>query len=142
MSNQSTITHDGIIESVSGTNVRVRFVAHSACSACHAKGVCSASDTEDKVVDVQSDLKGWSAGDRVQVLLAQRLGFRAVWIGYGIPLIILLAVVFTVYGLTGRDGLSALIGLGVLAPYYALVFAFRKRITRSMEFRLQKTIDE
>lgn len=142
MSNQSNIKHDGIIESVSGTNVRVRFVAHSACSACHAKGVCSVSDSENKVVDVQSDQTGLTAGDHVQILLAQRLGFRAVWIGYGIPLIILLAVVFTVYGLTGRDGLSALIGLGILAPYYALVFAFRKRITRSMEFRLQKPIDE
>ena len=138
MGHESTIAHDGVIESISGTRVRVRFVAHSACSACHAKGVCSVSDSADKVVDVQSNLPELSAGDRVQVLLAQKLGFRAVWIGYGLPLIVLLAVIFVSYAITGRDGLSALLGMGVLIPYYGLVFLLRKQITRTMEFSLRK----
>ena len=134
----STIAHDGVIERVSGTRISVRFVAHSACSACHAKGVCSVSESADKEVDVQSNLPDLSVGDRVQVLLAEKLGFKAVWIGYGLPLILLLAVVFVTYALTGRDGLSALIGMGILIPYYGLVFLLRKRIARTMEFSLRK----
>ncbi len=137
MQSGATVAHDGVVEAVSGENVRVRFVAHSACAACHAKGVCSVSDSEEKFVDVVSDAAGLKVGDRVEVLLAQSQGFRAVWFGYGLPLLILLAVIFTVYGVTGRDALAGLTGLVSLAPYYAVLFLFRKRITRSMEFRLR-----
>jgi sigma-E factor negative regulatory protein RseC len=135
----STVAHEGIIESISGTQVRVRFVAHSACSACHAKGVCSISNSEEKFVDVTNTLPGLSEGDHVEVILAQSQGFKAVWYGYGFPLVILLVVIFTLYGITGRDGLAALIGLGTLIPYYLVIFLFRKRISRSIEFKLRRT---
>ncbi len=139
MESNTNVAHEGIVEKIAGTQVRVRFVAHSACSACHAKGVCSISDSEEKFVDVTNTLTGLSVGDRVEVLLAQNQGFKAVFFGYGLPLIILLAVIFICNGITGREGFSALIGLGSLAPYYLLVFLFRKRITRSIEFKLRKT---
>jgi sigma-E factor negative regulatory protein RseC len=139
MESRATVAHEGIVEKISGTQVRVRFVAQSACSACHAKGVCSISNSEEKFVDLTNNLPGLSTGDHVEVLLAQSQGFKAVWYGYGLPLVILLAVIFTFYGITGRDGLAALIGLGSLIPYYLVVFLFRKRITRSIEFKMRKT---
>ncbi len=139
MESRATVAHEGIVEKISGTQVRVRFVALSACSDCHAKGVCSISNSEEKFVDVTNTLPGLSAGDHVEVLLKQSQGFKAVWYGYGLPLVILLAVIFVLQGITGREGLSALIGLGSLIPYYLVVFLFRKRITQSIEFKLRKT---
>lgn len=139
MGSKETVSHDGIVESISGSRVRVRFVAHSACSACHARGVCSISDSEEKFVDVENVLADIKPGDSVSVILEQNQGFKAVWYGYGLPLIILLAVIFTLYGITGRDGFSALIGMGSLVPYYLVVFLLRKRITRSIQFKLRKT---
>jgi sigma-E factor negative regulatory protein RseC len=138
MDSGATVAHQGIVESISGKEVRVRFVAHSACSGCHAKGVCSVSNTEEKFVDVKNSLPGLSKGDHVEVVLAQSQGFKAVWYGYGLPLIVLLAVIFVFNGITGREGLSALIGLGSLVPYYLLVYLFRKQITSSIEFKLRK----
>ncbi|MFA6129223.1 MAG: SoxR reducing system RseC family protein [Bacteroidales bacterium] len=139
MESRATVTHEGIVELVSGSHIRVRFVAQSACAACHAKGVCSVSDSEDKFVDVESHLPGLSAGDRVEVILAQSQGLKAVWYGYGLPLVILLLVIFVLNAITGREGFSALIGLGSLIPYYLVVYLFRKRISRSIEFILRKT---
>lgn len=139
MESRATIAHDGIIENISGTRVRVRFVAQSACAACHAKGVCSVSDSAEKFVDVSNTLPGLSAGDHVEVILEQSQGFKAVWYGYGLPLVILLGVIFILYGVTGREALSALTGLGALIPYYLVVFLLRKRITKSIEFKLRKT---
>jgi sigma-E factor negative regulatory protein RseC len=139
MQSRATVAHDGIVEKISGPEVRVRFVAQSACAACHAKGVCSISNSEEKFVDVNHFDSGLSIGDHVEVILAQTQGFKAVWYGYGLPLVILLIVIFALYGITGRDGFSALIGMATLIPYYVFVFLFRKRITRSMEFILRKT---
>lgn len=139
MEQRSTIAHEGIVESISDGHVRVRFTAHSACSACHAKGVCSISNSEEKFVDVTNTIPGLSEGDPVEVILLQNQGFKAVWLGYGLPLLILLVVIFSFYAITGRDALAALIGIGSLAPYYLVVFLFRKRITRSIQFQLRKT---
>lgn len=139
MESRATVAHEGIIEKVSATQVRVRFVAYSACSACHAKGVCSISNSEEKFVDVANTLPGLEEGDHVEVILEQSQGFKAVWYGYGLPLVILLAVIFVLYGVTGREGLSALVGLGALIPYYLVVFLFRKRITKSIEFKIKIT---
>lgn len=140
MERRATVAHEGVVVSISGTKVRVRFVAHSACSACHARGVCSISDSEEKFVDVPESLPGLTIGDHVEVILEQIQGFKAVWYGYGMPLILLLTVIFTLYAITGRDGLAALTGMGSLIPYYLVVFLFRKRITRSIEFKLRKTV--
>ncbi len=139
MESRATVAHEGIVENISGNHTRVRFVAHSACSACHAKGVCSISESEQKFVDVLSDISGLSPGDRVEVILEQRQGFKAVWYGYALPLIILLTVIFSLYALTGRDAMAALIGLGALVPYYLVIFLLRKKITQSFEFKLRKT---
>jgi positive regulator of sigma E activity len=139
MVSRATVTHEGIVEKISGSMVRVKFVAHSACSACHAKGVCSISNSDEKFVDVTYGSPGLSAGDHVEVILEQNQGFKAVWYGYGLPLLILLAVIFTLYGITGRDAFSALIGLGSLLPYYLIIYLLRKKITRSIQFKLRRT---
>jgi sigma-E factor negative regulatory protein RseC len=139
MDNKSTVAHDGIIEEITETLVRVRFIAQSACSACHAKGVCSLSETEEKFVDVPNTLHGLTKGEHVKVLLEQSQGFKAVWYGYGLPLILLLTVIFSMYGITGKDALAALVGIGTLVPYYLAVFLLRKRIAKSIEFKLRRT---
>jgi sigma-E factor negative regulatory protein RseC len=136
MENSASVVHAGIVERITGTKVRVRFVAYSACSACHAKGVCSPLNSEEKFIDLTNTLPGLLPGDHVEVILKQSQGFKAVWYGYGLPLIILLGVIFIFFGITGSEGLAALSGLASLLPYYLLVFLFRKRITRSMEFKL------
>jgi sigma-E factor negative regulatory protein RseC len=139
MESQSSVSHDGVVESVAGESVFVRFIAQSACSACHAKGVCSISNSEEKVVEVKGVKPGWKPGDHVTVLLEQRQGFIALMFGYGIPLVVLLAVLFTVSAITGREAFSALIALGSLLPYYLIIWLFRKRISGKFEFRIRRT---
>jgi positive regulator of sigma E activity len=139
MDSKATVTHDGIVEDITGTLVRVRFVAHSACSACHAKGVCSISETEEKFVDVTNTLPDLTKGEQVKVIMEQSQGFKAVWYGYGLPLILLLSVIFILYAITGKDAFAALVGIGILVPYYLAVYLLRKRITKSMEFKIRRT---
>ena len=55
------IDHDGIIEQIDGGVAHVKIDSQSACSACHAKGVCGAADQEEKFLDVplQTYLNGF-----------------------------------------------------------------------------------
>ena len=42
------IEHEGIIEHIDGNHIKVRILQQSACSACHAKGYCTAADSSEK----------------------------------------------------------------------------------------------
>jgi sigma-E factor negative regulatory protein RseC len=139
MESRSSVSHEGVVERMEGETVLVRFIARSACAACHAKGVCSISNSEEKVVEVKGVKDSWKAGDHVEVLLEQRQGFTALMYGYGIPLVILMAVLFTVSAITGREGLSALIAMGSLIPYYLIIWIFRKKISGKFEFHIRRT---
>ena len=47
------IEHEGIIEKVKGNNITVRILQKSACSDCHARAACMASDSKEKLVDIR-----------------------------------------------------------------------------------------
>ena len=138
MDGRTAIAHEGMVVSLRDNLVRVKFVAHSACAACSAKGICSVSESEEKYVDVADSGLELIPGDRVEILLEQAQGFKALFYGYILPLLVLLAVLTGVYLATNREGISALAGLGALIPYYLIIWLFRKKISKSFHFRLRK----
>lgn len=138
MEHKSSVAHEGVIEKITSDTIVVRFVAHSACAACHVKGLCSVSESEEKIVEVRNPGSGFSTGEVVEVLLAQTQGFKALVFGYVFPLLLVLLVLVISFAVSGREGLSALLSLGSLIPYYLGLWLFGKRISRSIEFRLKK----
>ena len=79
------IDHEGIIEHIERDVAHVKINSESACSACHAKGVCGAADQEDKYLDIHLNGAEYNAGEAVQVHVARHLGFKAVALGYVYP---------------------------------------------------------
>lgn len=46
------IEHPGVVTSVTGEFITVEILNKSACAACHAKGVCIASDESIRTIDI------------------------------------------------------------------------------------------
>ena len=65
----NTIRHQGIVENINGSHLKVRIVQTSACASCSVKGHCTSADTKEKLIDV-TDINAASnqAGDRVWVV--------------------------------------------------------------------------
>ena len=61
------IEHEGIIEHIEGDIAHVKIDSVSACSSCHAKGVCGAADQEEKFLDVPLHGAEYKQGDAVFV---------------------------------------------------------------------------
>ncbi|MCP4310445.1 MAG: SoxR reducing system RseC family protein [Bacteroidetes bacterium] len=133
------IDHDGIIDRIEGDVAHVKINSESACAGCHAKGVCSAADQEDKFLDVQLKGEAFSPGEVVKVLVARRLGFKAVGLGYFYPFLLLMTVLIALT-MAGTEELTAgLFALLSLIPYYLALYLARKRIASSFTFSIQKT---
>ena len=88
------ISHTGKITGITPEFTTVEIVSSSACSSCHAKGLCGMSEDKIKTIMVPTDpYASYSVGDEVNVLLKKTMGLKAVWISYVIPLAILMILI-------------------------------------------------
>ncbi|HHJ09980.1 MAG TPA: hypothetical protein ENK25_03710 [Bacteroidetes bacterium] len=140
MDTTKVIEHEGTVREVRDGKVRVAFVAKSACAHCQLKGVCSASEMEDKEVEVDVQGQSYKVGEKVNIVLARSLGMKALMYGYIFPFLLLMITLFAVYGVTGKEIASGLAGLFVLVPYYGGLYLFRTRIRREFKFLVKKFV--
>lgn len=136
MSNK--IKHSGVVENILGDSVQVRIVQTSACAACKVAGYCNASESKEKLVDVyHADTRHLKVGDVVTVTASTQVAAQALLLGFGLPFVVLVAVLFAVVLITGNEGAAALSGLAALVPYYAVLFLFRNRIRDKLSFSIE-----
>lgn len=133
------IEHQGEIIEIGIDFIMVEIISQSACSSCNAKSMCSMSEAESKVIEVEN--KGYEMfeiGETVNVILRKSLGFKALYISYLIPLLILILILLslTSFGIGElTTGLSIIIALAV---YYIGVYIFRDRFKREFVFTIEK----
>jgi len=126
-----------MVDHVEKGKVFVRILSQSACSTCHAKGVCSVSEVEEKIVEVDtSDDSSYKSGDQVNVRMQQKLGRKAVMLGYAIPLIILVVSIIVFVSLFENEGLAALLSLLMLIPYYVVLYLLRNKLKQQFSFSI------
>ena len=138
---ENQIRHDGIVESVENGHVRVRIVQTSACAGCKVAAHCHTSEAKEKLVDVHvdKDTSRWHVGQQVIVTAQSSMASKALLIGFGFPLVLMLAVLVVLNTAGCGEGMTALLMLGVLIPYYIIVWLLRQHIARTISFRIEET---
>ncbi|MFV0366642.1 MAG: SoxR reducing system RseC family protein [Mangrovibacterium sp.] len=131
------ITHEGIVKRITADTIVVGFVNKSACAACHAKGACSASDMQDKEIEVRKSSIPYRVGERVNIVGKTSQGFLALFYAYLLPFLILLALLITGISLGYGEGTSALVALGSLLPYYFVLHLCKDKLSEKLEFEIK-----
>jgi len=70
--------------------------------------------------------------------MQQSLGFKALFLGYILPLIVLVVSLFVFNALGFSESVSGLLSLAVLVPYYLMLYLFRKSIEKQFHFDIEK----
>lgn len=134
---QDNITHDGLISHMTKDVITVMIVSKASCASCSVSGACSASDVEEKVVDVKRGLSdNYSVGDKVVVMMDQSLGTWAVMFGYVFPFLVLLIGLIIFTQILDSEGIAGLLALALLAPYYAILYLSRKQMEKTFQFKI------
>ena len=130
--------HTGKVVSMTPKTTTVQIVSQSACSECHAAGLCGLSEYTEKAIEVPTRPSAtYGVGDEVQVVLKASMGFKAVWIAYFLPLVVLLAITLGLIALGVPEVVSGLAGLGAVALYYLIVWLRRDRLRNEYVFTIQ-----
>jgi positive regulator of sigma E activity len=136
----SVIEHTGIVQKVNDSDrkIIVNLLRVSACSSCHVKSVCSASESEQKVIEVISENNNnFKVGEQVRVLLDDSLGMKALLIGYFIPFLVFMAtLIISIQFLD--EAAAGLMALGVMVPYYLILLLFSGKFKKTFTFRIMK----
>ena len=176
------IKHDGIIIALNedGTAL-VRIVQTSACAACKAKAMCASAESAEKEMTVvllnqeprtrnqdasattdQSKVtslgslllapEAYKVGDTVEVMVQQKMGWKAVVLAYLLPFFVMLAVMFVgnellamgdgATGLLGeeakREAVLGTVALCAMAVYYLVLGMFKDKLQREFSFTAKR----
>ncbi len=135
---KNEITHKGKITEITPDFTTVEIIASSACSSCHAKGLCGMSEEQEKVIILPTDpYATYQVGDEVSVCTKMTMGLKAVWVSYVIPLAVLMILILSLSGIFENEalrGLAAIAGVGV---YYFIIWIFRDRLKNEFTFYIK-----
>ena len=136
----AAVKHCGEVVRIDGHSVFVLMTVNSACSACHAKGVCGASEQTDKVVEVETAAAtDFQVGDSVEVALMQRdMGSTSVVLAYVVPFLVLAAVLVGAILMGASEGMAALSALVGVALWYVALYMLRDKIKNKIKFIIIK----
>lgn len=118
--------------------ITVEIVAESACATCHAANLCGTADATHKAISVRTTLGDWKIGQEVLVLLRRSMGFKAVWLAYAIPLLVLLSSLLGLNALGMGELASGLASIGLTALYYLVLWLLRDRLKNEYSFYIKE----
>ena len=132
------IRHSGVVESIEEGCVHVRIVQTSSCAACKVAGYCNAAESKEKMIDVYCDaVADYKVGQQVTVSTSGQVAVKALLWAFGVPFVLLMAVLLAVLLLTGNEGWAALGALAILVPYYAILWLLRDKMREQLAFTIE-----
>ena len=161
-SKRKMIKHDGIIIALNedGTAL-VRIVQTSACAACKAKAMCASAESAEKEMTVvllgengkvktennstqsyttlYDSTQSYHVGDTVEVMVQQKMGWKAVMLAYLLPFFVMLAVMFIGNAIWAvREEILGTVALCAMALYYLVLGMFKDKLQKEFSFTARK----
>ena len=139
---KNEIKHKAKVLEMTPDFTTVEIVVSSACSECHAKGLCGISEEEQKVISLPTDpYATYNVGDEVELCTKRTMGMKAVWISYVIPLMVLMILILSLSKVFAAYEQSEVIaGLGALAGvavYYFVIWLLRGKLKNEFVFYIK-----
>jgi sigma-E factor negative regulatory protein RseC len=136
---RENIEHPGIIDRIEGKRVWVCIQPQSACGNCHSKSYCGMAEVAEKIVEVQppDNEEIYQPGQHVVISLKKSLGYRALFLGYLFPFLILMLSLIVLISVTGNEALAAITSILLMVPYYLVLFLNREKIKSSFRFYIK-----
>lgn len=133
------IAHDGQVVRTGKGAVEVSIEARSACAACHARSLCTGTDSQSRTITVRTpQADRFAPGETVRVTVRRSTGLKLVGAAYLLPLLLVLAILLTLTGIGMNEAETGLLSLGGGAVYFLILYIFRRRFSRKIDIEIEK----
>ncbi len=136
---RNQVSHKGVVTSITDKVINVQILSKSACSECHARSMCTASDMKVKNIEVKRRFyDDYTVGEEVNVSLTKSMGYKAVVLSYLIPLVILLILLLYLQDRYGNELIAGLGCVAGVAVYYFIIWLLRGKLENKFSFTIEK----
>jgi len=137
MHDKDKIEHTGIVQSIEDVYVNISIVSNASCVGCQASGICDVSESEEKIIRAVR-IDNLKKGEMVLVLMERALGFKALFIGYLFPFILVMFLLILLSSLHFSELKAGLLSLFSLIPYYLIIYLMKEKIGKNFSFTIKK----
>ncbi len=132
------IRHTGEIVRKQGSIVYVKMMVNSACSECHARGVCGVDESKEKIVEVETaSAEYYNIGEKVEVALESgSMGAKSVVLAYVVPFFVITVALILAIVLGASEGMAVVVSLACMAVYYLVLYMLRDKIKNKIKFKI------
>jgi len=134
---EKEITHEGVVVLTGSDAVTVMIDRQISCAGCKAINICSAGRSNDKTIKIDGNFD-IPEGSKVLVSISTSQSFLALFLGYILPLVVLVLTLFVLIGLSVGEALAGLISLGATALYYFILYLSGSKVSKKFSFRIKK----
>lgn len=134
-----TICRNGVVSGIKGNSLQITIIQSTACGGCRARELCNSSESKERHVSVHvSNPSDYTIGQEL-VLEGRHADARlASVVAYGLPLVVLIAVLIVCLQLQMSEALSSVVALAAVALYYVIVAMFmRGYLQRRLSFDIR-----
>ena len=131
------VSHIGFVSKISKEVVEISLLGNVHCEACNAKSACGVSDDDTKIIKTYNKNQSLHVNEKVEIVMENSLGLKAVFYGYVLPFILLFTVLF-VSSLYIKEWQAGLFSLFVLVPYYFALYYSEKVFQKTFSITVLK----
>lgn len=130
------IEHDAVVTGVdsSRNQITVRLTDTAECGGCPAAKVCSGMKDTQKIVIPVKNADSFKKGEVVIVRGTEQMHRKAIMLATFIPCVCLIAIMTTIFLLTGNQLTAALGGLASMVVFFLLLYLFRNKVAHEFVF--------
>ena len=132
------VSHPGVVVGIDGEELEIEILSSSSCGSCGIKSACGMSEMTEKRVTVPKPAdKEFIVGQPVSIIMNATQGNKAALFAYFIPAFLLVAIIVILSNLSVKEWLAALVGIGVIAVYYLVLYFFRNKLKDSFTYEIK-----
>lgn len=132
------VSHPGVVVGVNDKDLDIEILSTSSCGSCGIKSACGMSEMKEKRITVpKPEDKEFIVGQPVSIIMNSSQGNKAALFAYFIPAFLLVAIIVILSNLSIKEWLSALVGIGVIAIYYLVLYFFKDKLRDEFKYEIR-----
>ena len=132
------ISHPGVVVGINDKDIDIEILSSSMCGSCGIKSACGMSEMQEKRVTVPKPAdKEFIVGQPVKIVMNASQGNKAALFAYFIPAFLLVAIIVILSNLSIKEWLAALVGIGVIAVYYLVLYFFKEKLKSEFKYEIR-----
>lgn len=139
MKTASVISHEATVKSIDSESVTVLLSPGVSCAGCKAEKGCGVAGSSTRIIKVAGTFD-LHPGEKVEVSIKGSQGYMALFLGYLLPLILVVVTLIIFSSVKTDELISGLASISILIPYYIILWIFRRFVSRKFSFNIKTAI--